>query len=536
MSDTALPPSQIAVGGGYVARDPAFRDPGAPPIPFEPMGDEWLERPLFERFDAVVARYADRLAVQDAQRTLTYAEVSRCANGFAAQIAAAGDPSRPVAAVVHNTAAFPAVLLAAHACGRVFVPIDASHPVERQEAILREVRPGLVVATTDKPANLDFVPADIARLHLDIENPGEGDRPACDRGFDEPAGLVFTSGSTGRPKGVAVSERAYIMTIAEHINDLRMTPDDQVLGFATLSAAGARECLTALLAGARLRLVDFKAEGLERALAAASESTILAFVPSVMRMVINIPGAEQAFGRLRVLALGGEQLLKSDIDLFAEKLPNCRLLVEFGSTEATSVFRWYVRPAAVEGATSPQGYIAQHQTVLIADPDGNPVAPGQFGELVVRSRRISVGIWRDGELGQGAMTPDPAEPGVRVFHTGDLVRIRPDGLAEFSGRIDRMVKVRGLQVDLSEVEAAMRLFAGVHDAVAVSVTSDGQPARIVAFIVGRDGPVDATALRRHVAAETAEHMAPAQVIMLDEIPRLASHKPDLVRLEAMAAG
>ena len=534
MTDSTLPPGQIAVGGGYVARDPGFADPGAPPIPFEPIGAEWLERPLFERFDAMVEKYADRVAVQDAQRTLTYADVSRCANGFAAQIAAAGDPTKPVAAILHNTAAFPSVLLAAHACGRVFVPIDASHPAERQEAILREAGAGLVIATSDKPANLDFVPAGIPRLHLDLDDPGEGERPVCGRGFDEPAGLVFTSGSTGRPKGVAVSERAYLMTIVEHANDLRMTPDDVVLGFATLSAAGARETLTALFTGARLRLVDFKAEGLERALAAASEATILAFVPSVMRMVIGIPGAEQAFGRLRVLALGGEQLLKSDIELFAEKLPNCRLLVEFGSTEATSVFRWFVRPDAVEGATSPQGYIAQHQTVLIADPDGKPAAPGTFGELVVRSRRISVGIWRDGALGQGAMVPDPGEPGVRVFHTGDLVRIRPDGLAEFSGRIDRMVKVRGLQVDLSEVEAAMRIFEGVHDAVAVSVTADGQPARIVAFVVGRDGPVEATALRRHVAAETAEHMAPTQVVMLDEIPRLASHKPDLVRLEAMA--
>lgn len=529
-------PSQHPVGNGYVERNPGFVDPGAPDIAFEPMGDEWLERPLFERFDAMVARYADKIAVTDAQRSLTYAEVARCADAFAARIAAAGDPSRPIAAVVHNTAAFPAVLLAAHASGRVFVPIDASHPVERQEAILREAGAGLVIATTDRPANLDFVPAEIPRLYLDLDNPGDGERPRTSRGFDEPAGLVFTSGSTGRPKGVAVSERAYIMTIAEHINDLRMTPQDVVLGFATLSAAGARECLTALLAGARLRLVDFKAEGLEKALAAASEATILAFVPSVMRMVINIPGAEQAFGKLRVLALGGEQLLRSDMELFAQKIPNCRLLVEFGSTEATSVFRWMVRPEAVQGATSPQGYIARHQSVLIADEAGNPVPPGEFGELVVRGRRVSVGIWRDGALGQGAMVPDPNEPGVRVYHTGDLVRIRPDGLAEFSGRIDRMVKVRGLQVDLSEVEAAMRIFEGVHDAVAVSAMANGQAARIVAFIVEQDGAaIDATALRRHVAAETAEHMAPVQVVKVEAIPRLANHKPDLVKLQEMAA-
>jgi acyl-coenzyme A synthetase/AMP-(fatty) acid ligase len=124
---------------------------------------------------------------------------------------------------------------------------------------------------------------------------------------------------------------------------------------------------------------------------------------------------------------------------------------------------------------------------------------------------------------------------VMIYPMGDQVRMRPDGLFEFIGRRDRQVKIRGLWVDLGEIESALRAAEGVVEAVVVARSVKGGADTLAAFITLDDAntPPLAAALRRAVVAATAEHMAPAEIRVLAEIPRLANYKPDLVRLDAM---
>jgi acyl-coenzyme A synthetase/AMP-(fatty) acid ligase len=121
---------------------------------------------------------------------------------------------------------------------------------------------------------------------------------------------------------------------------------------------------------------------------------------------------------------------------------------------------------------------------------------------------------------------------------GDLVRQRSDGLFEFVGRKDRRVKIRGLWADLGEVEATLRNLDAVIDVAVVAASRVGEGDRLVAFLVLEDGatPPSLRAIRQAVGAATAEHMAPAEIHYMTEIPRLPNFKPDLVRLDALAAG
>lgn len=520
----------------YLVRNEAFVEPGMTNDPSFLRFDSADGRSILDRFDDIVARFADRIAVEDANNRFSFAELQRCVDGFARQIDEAAPADRPVACLVHNSAAYPAVLLATLAAGRIFVPIDASHPVERQQAILRETVPGLIVTTADRPADLDALAVQAATLRLDPLAPGEGPRPQRPVGRDDPIALIFTSGSTGRPKGSAVSEYAYISLVAEQINQAGLGPDDVVLGLVTLSAGGARECLAALLSAARLRLVDMKAEGLQRALAAAADATFLTFAPSIMRTILGVAGAAEALGRLRILNLGGEALTRADLDLFAAKLPGCRVVATMGSTEATSVFRWAVRGDAIDEAGAPAGYIVEDMAVMIVDDEGQPVEGDAPGELVVKGRRLSLGIWRDGQLLSGPMMADPADPLQRIYRTGDIMRIRADGLAQFVGRRDRMIKMRGLKINLQAVEDALTIFPAVLQAVAMPVGLNGPSPRLIAFVATNGEAIDTKALRRHVAEETAEYMAPSRIVVLDTMPQLANYKPDLLALERMAAG
>jgi non-ribosomal peptide synthetase component F len=530
-------PAGISVGpDGWLVRDPDLVDPlDFFERPERPVPDAWTEQPLIVRFDALAAADPDRVLCSDGTTSLTFGEVARCVAGFGAALDADPvDPALPVAIVLHDGMDFLPFVLTLFASGRIFTVIDAGHPVERQQALVGEVRPGLVVSSASTPIDPDLIPPGARHLVLDRKAPGPGEpvRPGID--MDAPAGLIFTSGSTGRPKGVAASQRAYLEYLQEYANAHRIGLDDVLLSVATLSAAGARECLAAAFTGAQVRIMDFKSVGLAGAMAALGEATILTFIPSVMRAIATAPGLGEACSHLRVLNLLSEPLLTSDVVQLRRVLPpTCRISLEFGATELTSAFRWYVHDEALDGAVCPSGYIVPGQEILLAAEDGSPVPFGEIGELVVRSRRVARGLWAQGELTPGRFGRAETDPAVRVYATGDLMRLRPDSLFEFVGRRDRMIKIRGLQVDLAEVEAAMRTFPGVADAVALPIAREGEPATLQGFIVA-DQTVDIPELRRFVTAETAAHMSPAKIVRLAEIPRLAGHKPDLVRLEALA--
>jgi acyl-coenzyme A synthetase/AMP-(fatty) acid ligase len=150
---------------------------------------------------------------------------------------------------------------------------------------------------------------------------------------------------------------------------------------------------------------------------------------------------------------------------------------------------------------------------------------------------MALGSWHRGRVSTARFIVDEQDPAKKIYVTGDLVKMRPDGLFEISGRRDRQVKIRGLWVDLTEIEGALRAQETVADAVVVVKTAPGASDTLVAFVTAADpeAQIDAAALRRAVATSVAEHMTPSQVRVLDQIPRLSNYKPDLTRLDAMLA-
>jgi len=184
----------------------------------------------------------------------------------------------------------------------------------------------------------------------------------------------------------------------------------------------------------------------------------------------------------------------------------------------------------------PVGYLLPERQVALLDDAGQAVAPGETGELFVRGP-MALGAWRGGALTPGPFLPDPDNPSSRIYPMHDLVRQRPDGLFEFVGRKDRRVKIRGQWADLGEIETALRGMDAVAEAVVVTTSHEGEGDRLAAFIVLEEGAPQPTlgTVRKNVAADTAEHMAPAEVHFLPTIPRLANFKPDLVHLGRLAA-
>lgn len=506
-----------------------------------PLSAPWSPGGLIARFDAAAALHPDRVAIDDGVMALTFAELRRRALRLAWALTEADlQPGRPVAAVLPASVLYPVALLAALAAGRPLAPVDATHPPERQRAILAETRPVLVLTDPRSPPDADLL-GDTPILLLDLEAPVDAlddgaptDWPAAS---DDPlAGVAFTSGSMGRPKGLAYRQSAIWAMAAEHIDGLGIDADDVILSLASLGAGGNQDLLSGLLTGARVRMLELKAAGLAETLRVLREDgvTLLSMIPLVLRTLMGQPEAPAAFARMRAVTTGGDRLYGEDVALFRSVLPSgAAIRFTQGSTETGVVFHWILPADGAWAARTPvpSGRVGAHLAVRIVNPDTG--ADAEAGELLVSGETMAAGAWQNGRLTAGAFVAADA-PGGRIYDGGDLVERTPDGLFRFVGRRDRQIKMRGLRADPAEVEAALLKAPGVAETAVVPRYTAGE-AVFVAFVVPESlhAPPEAARLRAAAAQEVPPHMVPAEVRLLPALPRLANYKVDLAALVAI---
>ena len=511
--------------------------------PSEPAASaprSWSGLPMIDCFRRAVERWPDTVFVEDGALRLTYADADRAVCRLARDMTRNTPPDRPIAAMVDNGAAYTVAMLACAASGRAVVQVDLAAPADRQAVILREAGVGAVVALEGTSIDPAAVPDEVPRLFFDARI--EGDAPALPemtRDADAVFTISFTSGSTGNPKGIAFSQNQLLSLASAYADHNGIGPDAVLVSLASVSPASVRDACATLLSGATLRYVDLKRLGLTRGIGAWREAgaTHLTFVTSAMRMLAPLPGVAAAMSSIRVLSLIGEATTAEDIALFRARLPaDGRIALGLGSTEAGTVCRWFVDDARIDGGVAPSGYIEANRAVAILDDDGLPVPVGGIGELVVSDAGVALGYWRARRL-TDSFPAGAGDPGPRTCRTGDMVRLREDGLVEHVGRRDRMLKVRGLRVDLGEVEAALRALPAIDDAAIVATRDAGDDTVLTAFVLWAAGtePMSTADLRRHVARETAEHMVPHAFRVVEEFPRLYNGKPDLVLLAGLAA-
>ena len=363
--------------------------------------------------------------------------------------------------------------------------------------------------------------------------PSGGGLPAP-LGPDEPAMVLYTSGSTGRPKGIVNSQRTLLRRVEQYANAIHTSERDRFLPLSSgCTIAGVRERLTALLTGAALHSINVRQVS-AREIAARlrrSQITTVYCVPALLRSIVQNSESE-APASLRIVRVAGDAVLGADIDMLRRWLPpSCHIQIGYGSTEAP-VMQWFVPPDfPTAQAKMPIGIPLPGNKLSVLDDDGQPVAPGEIGELVVRGPYVALGRLRDGRVSDEDFPPDPEHPGSRTHRTGDLALRRPDGLYSLVGRKDRQVKIRGQRVEPAEVEAAILRCAGVTDAAVIG-RREARETVLVAYLSGSaEAPstlVDD--VKRSLAETLPPPLRPRDLHRLPRIPRLPSAKIDMVEL------
>ena len=501
---------------------------------YTPFAESEMEESIAARFVRVANAHPDRIAVDDGTARRTYRELLQSVQQLARAITARTKAGELIGILSPASVDCPVAMLACLAAGRMFVPLDLHYPQKWLSDVIEQSAIAAVISRFADSDPFVQIPANVRRIDIASSAPRNAILEPADP--DDPAFLLFTSGSTGRPKGIVNSQRNLLRRVAQYVGAAHINETDRFLPLSShCTIAGLRECMTALLTGATLHLTDVQHAGARVILNRLRESeiSIIYAVPALFRALMQL-GETKAPSSLRVVRVGGEAVLWSDVEKLRLWLPEeCRIELGYSSTEAP-IMQWFV-PRDFPQAESrvPLGYPLAGNALAIVDEDGASVAPGEAGELVVRSPYVALGRWVDGRCASDSFPADPNDPSCRILRTGDLVRLRSDGLIDLIGRKDRQIKIRGQRAEPGELEAALRRQSGVRDA-AVFPRRIGKNWWLIAYVVPEELSGDlAATLKNNLRLVLPAALQPQRIHLIGEIPRLASAKLDVKALQTL---
>lgn len=502
--------------------------------PFVSFDSHHLALPVAEHFETVARRNPKKIALDDGASRLTYDAVSPLVRDLASRVAQDTSSGDLVGILLPTSVSFEIAVLACLLAGRPFAPLDLHYPRQWLADVIGQANMKAVIGRFDETTS-EVIPSSVRRIDISTQlTGGDGSANTCfgtPLGPDDPAIVLFTSGSTGRPKGIVNSQRNLLRRVEQHVNAGHINEDDRFLPLSSAcTVAGLRERLTALVTGATLHLVDVQRAGVRQILETIHQSriTIMYGLPALLRSLAQLDTG-RAPADLRLVRVGGEAVLWSDVAQLRTWLPEeCLIQLGYSSSEAP-VMQWFVpRNFPQEGARVPIGYPLTGNAISILDEGGDPVAPGEAGELVVRSPYVALGHWREGNCAHEGFPEYTDTPPGRICHSGDLVRWRHDGLIDYVGRKDRQIKIQGQRVEPAELESALLRCQDVLDAAVLPRTFEGSLS-IVAYVALRSdcSGCALTDLAKSLKATLPPPLQPARIFAIPAIPRLPAGKVDL---------
>ena len=444
-----------------------------PIYPYTAFTDEEIEQSIPQRFEKQVRLCGDRLAIMSDKASFTYDGLNQTANRLARKILAVrGDKVEAVALMFEHDAGVLAAMLGVLKAGKFYLVLDPSYPKDRLAYMLADSGAELVITDSKNLPTVaqlsdgrkEIINLDNLEETLSKENPGLSISP------DALAMLLYTSGSTGQPKGVMHSHKNVLVEVRNLTNAWCISQHDRWLLYTSMSFANSvRTIYGGLLNGSAIFPYDLKEKGfgdLARWLN-SNRITIMRSLPTTFRNFMASLPPELTFSDMRILAVGGEPMPRSDIDYFNRHFcPSCVLVHGLGPTECFMVsWNYFPHGSRVEESKLPIGYALQDKEVLLLDDSGREVPPGEVGEICVKSRYISLGYWRDLERTNAVFRPDGN--GAQIYRTGDLGVRDQNGCLTHVGRADFQLKIRGFRIEVAEIEAALRAIDGIVDAVVV---------------------------------------------------------------------
>jgi amino acid adenylation domain-containing protein len=444
-----------------------------------------------------------------------------------------------------------AAILGTLRAGAAYVPVDPAAPAQRNARILADARVRATLVETRLAAAYrearGAIPAGLQREEIvELDDVGLGHalaawagRAGVETGHPSPeppdaACLLYTSGSTGEPKGWVMQRRA-IAAHARWVHGfLQPARGDVYANHAQFNfGMSLFDLFSSLTSGATLVLVPDEIRQLAPRVAelwSRERVTIWFSAPAILCLVADAPGLESLdLSALRAVAFAGERFPAPRLEKLRSRLPHPRYFSLYGSTEANVAAAFELPRESLFAEPPPIGRVCAHYESRVVGENGTSAASGDTGELQLRGAGIDSGYLERPELEDSAFAPAVGGGG-RWFRTGDLVTVLPGGDLRFSGRIGRMVKVRGYRIEPGEIETRLQSHPEIREA-AVVPREGPEGVRLVAHVGGPRLPV--VELKVFCSRTLPAYMVPERFVFHERLPRNLRGKVDFAALRAI---
>ncbi len=492
--------------------------------------------------------HAERPAVADGKRQLTYRALDELSNCFAQQLLQAGvTRGDRVGIYLKKSLEAVAAIFGVLKIGATYVPLDSAAPLQRIAYIVQNCRMKALVSTRQKMAAFQNKLSEIKNkptpILIDDQQAlaaAPSDPPPDPQSIENDlAYILYTSGSTGMPKGVMISHRASLTFVDWACDTFAVQPADRVSShapfhfdlsifdiFVTIKAGGTLVLVPPALSVFPRDLTDFIAR---------QEISIWYSVPSALIQMLLYGQLERhAFAKLRTILFAGEVFPVKHLRQLMSRIPHAGYHNLYGPTE-TNVCTWHkVSPLAPDCSKPISiGKACANSEILVFNEQNELAAPDETGELCVRGPGLMSGYWglpeRTAESLTHCRVHDLASE--LIYRTGDLARKEHDGNYTYLGRRDNQIKSRGYRIELGEIETALYSHPAVEEAAVIPIPDEEIGNRIRAVLVVRNGEqLTHSALDVFCAAHLPKYMMPHEVEFRDALPKTSTGKVDKMQL------
>lgn len=489
--------------------------------------------PIYQYIEARVAQNPNAIALTFKEQRLTYAELNKNANQLSHYLKSVGVGAEVrVAVCVEPSPEIAVSLLGILKAGGVYVPLNPTDPKERLTSILEDTQAKVLLTQAQFLPSLPTIAEHTICLDKNWETIQQlpTHNPETEIAIDKTAYIIYTSGTTGKPKGVMASHRNlvnYILATQERFgfNHLDVIPAIARFTF----SISMFELLSPLVAGGTLvvvereHILDFKQ--LTRTL---EQLTMLHTVPSLMQKLlayIKDNGLDlQKFQGIKHVFTGGDIVAPDLLEAMKNVFQKANVYVLYGCSEVSSLCSMYPVPRDQIVTKSRVGKPFNNVCIRLYDSERNLVPIGIPGEIYVGGAGVTKGYLDRDDLTQEKFV---TLSGQRFYRTGDLGRFQPDGNLEFLGRTDFQIKLRGIRIELGDIEATLCQAPGVCEGVVMARELGSSEKCLVAYVVLDQTQNPAIEdIRRFLQAKLPDYMIPAAFVVLEVMPLNPNQKVD----------
>ena len=485
------------------------------------------DRRLEAMFADQAAATPDANALVYRGQNMSYRELDMRANQFANYFRGLGVGREVIVGVcLDRTPDLIAAILGILKAAGAYVPLDPKYPAQRLAFMLEDTVAPVLITRASLGISLPYsgrvidLDAECRLIDEQATTPPEHDGTADDLAY-----VIYTSGSTGRPKGAMLRHSAnYLVDWARRA----FLPEELARSVAATSICfdlSIFEIFIPLCMGGTVLLVDGPLDPIDP----LSQPTALNVVPSVLAELARSGAIPDS---VRTINVGGEVLKNSVVQSVYQSSRVEQINNFYGPTECTTFATTAValRDAQRE---PPIGRPLCNTQVYVLDAKQQLLPMGVVGELYIAGDGLALGYLDRRELTAERFVDNPfGPPGSRMYRTGDLVRWLPDAQLAFIGRIDHQVKLRGLRIELGEVEASLLRHPAVLDAAVLARQDEPDDLRLTGYIVANGVPPSVADLRQHLKGWLPDYMIPSAFVVLPALPLNPSGKVDRAALPA----